>query len=216
MNGAVIRPYQKQDRPAIRKIACDTAFIGEPAERFFADREILADILTKYFTDFEPGSALVAEVDGKVSGYLLGAVDVRQMKKIFTAKILPALIGKIIIRGTLLHGKNLLMGYYYLRSMFKGELSSPDLDRDYPATLHINIDINSRAHGLGADLISKYLSYLKGRNITGVHFGTISEKAAAFFTKQGFQLLFKNTRSYHRNLVAQDVNFYIYGKKLAA
>ena len=35
-------------------------------------------MFTSYYTDAEPQSALVAELDGEVAGYLLGCVDSRR------------------------------------------------------------------------------------------------------------------------------------------
>ncbi len=97
----VIRPYQGKDREAIRKIAFDTAFMGEPAEVFFTDQEVLADILTDYFTDHEPESLFVAESGGAIVGYLLGAKDSARVSRIFIkiirrpcTSILPPGIGR--------------------------------------------------------------------------------------------------------------------------
>ena len=99
-------------------------------------------------------------------------------------------------------------------SFFKGELKSPDCSRQYPAALHLNIKDGYRAGGTGRKLIEKYLDYLQENKVRGVHFGTISDKAAGFFTKLGFEVLFRNTRSYHLDILGQVVNYYIFGKKL--
>ncbi|HEV2391987.1 MAG TPA: hypothetical protein VG146_06445 [Verrucomicrobiae bacterium] len=71
---ARIRPYLDSDRPAIRRLCCDTGFLGNPVDGLFQDRELFADLFTKPYLEYEPEWALVAEVDGRVIGYLLGAV----------------------------------------------------------------------------------------------------------------------------------------------
>jgi len=71
----IVRKYKKEDRKSVRKIACDSAFMGEPCEIFFKGRDFLADVLTLYFTDYEQESCFVAEVDNIVAGYLIGARD---------------------------------------------------------------------------------------------------------------------------------------------
>ena len=71
----VIRKFNSKDRNGIRGISCDTAFLGKPRTDFFDDDEILADALTLYFTDYEPGSCFVAVYGEKVVGYLVGAKD---------------------------------------------------------------------------------------------------------------------------------------------
>lgn len=57
----IIRPYAAGDREAVRRICCDTADAGHPVESFFSDRELIADLLMNYYTDYEPESVWVAE-----------------------------------------------------------------------------------------------------------------------------------------------------------
>ena len=65
----LIRKYKKEDKKSVRRIACDTAFMGEPCEKFFNGRDFLADILILYFTDYEPESCFVAELNDKVNSF---------------------------------------------------------------------------------------------------------------------------------------------------
>ena len=68
-----IRKYQPSDRAIVRKLCCDTGFLGNPIDPVFEDRNLFADFLTGYYTDWEPESAFVLEVNGEVKGYLLGS-----------------------------------------------------------------------------------------------------------------------------------------------
>jgi hypothetical protein len=68
-----IRPYEARDRDAVRRICCETGFLGRPVDPLFEDREIFADYLTRYYTDAEPESAFVLEKGGEVRGYLIGS-----------------------------------------------------------------------------------------------------------------------------------------------
>ncbi|HTL56161.1 MAG TPA: hypothetical protein VL361_10815 [Candidatus Limnocylindrales bacterium] len=72
-----IRPYRPEDRIAIRRLCCETGFLGDPVDIFFQDRELFADLFTNAYLDHSPDWALVAEVDQRVIGYLLGAVSDR-------------------------------------------------------------------------------------------------------------------------------------------
>src|ERR671937_239612 len=65
--------YQTSDRAAVRKLCCATGFLGDPIDPVFQDRELFADFLTTYYTDHEPESSFVLEVDGEIRGYLLGS-----------------------------------------------------------------------------------------------------------------------------------------------
>jgi hypothetical protein len=68
-----IRPYEPRDREAIRRLCCETGFLGKPIDPVFEDRELFADYLTHYYTEVEPESSFVIEQDGVVKGYLLGS-----------------------------------------------------------------------------------------------------------------------------------------------
>ncbi len=76
MNGEkqiTIRKYANRDRESVRRLCCETGFLGQPVDPVFADRELFANFLTGYYTDWEPESAFVLELDGEVKGYLLGS-----------------------------------------------------------------------------------------------------------------------------------------------
>ncbi len=69
----LIRGYRRSDREAVRKLCCETGFLGEPIDPVYQDRELFADFLTTYYTDHEPESSFLLEVDGEIRGYLLGS-----------------------------------------------------------------------------------------------------------------------------------------------
>ncbi|HYR57395.1 MAG TPA: hypothetical protein VEO95_02150, partial [Chthoniobacteraceae bacterium] len=68
-----IRRYRPGDRARIRALCCETGFLGNPIDPVFEDRELFADYLTAYYTDWEPESAFVLLVNGDIRGYLLGS-----------------------------------------------------------------------------------------------------------------------------------------------
>ena len=210
----VVRPFRFLDREAIRQISCDTALRGEPGTAFFADREILADALTRYFTDFEPESCFVAEEEGQIAGYIMGATNSRRMEKIFPWKIIVPLLGKALYRGTFLHLKNLQFLGSCLAGILRGEMRQPRFDQQFPSILHINLRKDFRGHGLGGKLISAFLAYLRDRKSPGVHLSTMSPQAGRFFEANGFQKLFVGKRSYFRPIIGSDVPILIYGKYL--
>jgi ribosomal protein S18 acetylase RimI-like enzyme len=208
----LIRQYESKDRGALRKISCDTAFLGNPVEILFDDREIVADTLTLYFTDYEPESCFVAQEKDKVIGYIIGTINVRKMNVIFTKEIFPGLFMKAM-RGGVFFKKNSF--WFFLRvvmSFLKGEFINPDFSRKYPAILHINIDEDYRGRKIGRQMVERYLGYLKEKGVQGVHVGTFL--ASNFFIKLGFKTLFKGKRSYLRYYLNKEVPYYILGKTL--
>jgi len=215
MEDIVIRKYKKEDRQAVRDIAWETAFMGKPAGIFFSDREIFADFLTLYFTDYEPESCFVAESRGDVIGYLIGAEDEARLKKIFIFKIMPILFIKTITRGVLLKRKDARYLKNCFNSFLKGEFRDPDFSKEYPAVLHINIMESFRKSGIGSKLISSFLGYIAVKKIKGVHLSTMSERAGDFFKTNGFNPIYSALRSYFKHILNKDIAVYIYGKKLA-
>jgi len=68
-----IRSYRPTDRDAVRRLCCQTGFLGEPIDPVYEDRQLFADFLTAYYTDWEPESSFVLEISGEIRGYLLGS-----------------------------------------------------------------------------------------------------------------------------------------------
>lgn len=85
--------YQIEYRKAIREISLEHSIFRECWHTIFDD-EILADLLTVYFTDYEPASCFVAEEKECVIGYVLGTKDVRKMHRVFRRKIVSDLVKK--------------------------------------------------------------------------------------------------------------------------
>jgi GNAT superfamily N-acetyltransferase len=214
MEEVIIRQFKAEDRQSVRQISWETAFIGEPASAFFSGKEILADFLTLYFTDYEPDSCFVAEFRGRVVGYLIGSTDSLALASTFKNKILVGLMAKFVFSGAFFQSKNLKAILSFCRSFLKGEFVMEEIRNDYPATLHINLKKDFRGQGTGARLIAAFLQYLKSKQIKGLHLATMSKEGGAFFCKQGFRLLFQSRRSYFRYITGKDITVYIYVKKL--
>src|SRR4051794_18750009 len=68
-----IRSYRPTDRGTVRRLCCQTGFLGDPIDPVYQDHELFADFLTSYYTDKEPESSFVLEKDGEIRGYLLGS-----------------------------------------------------------------------------------------------------------------------------------------------
>lgn len=216
MHNIIIRPYSKEDRASVRNLAYDTALLGDSADAFFDDRQIAEDFLTIFFIDYEPQSCFVAEAGGKIIGYLLGSKNISGLHREFGAKVIFSLLRKAITHGIIFKKKSQAFLMSCMRSYLKGEFNLPDFSREYPATLHINIKEEFRSQGIGKRLIAGYLELLAGQNIPGVHFATLSDRAAHFYDTLGFVLLDKRKKSYLRHVLHKDITCYVFGKKLTA
>ncbi len=209
-----IRKFQVQDRGSVRDIAWETAFIGAPASAFFSGKEILADFLTLYFTDYEPESCFVAESFTGVVGYLIGSADCLAMAQTFKKKILLRLITKFIFSKAVFRPENLRTIFSFCLSFLKGEFRMEETGFDYPATMHINLRRDFRGRGIGASLIAAFEKHLKDKGVKGVHLATMSSAAGKFFLQQGFSLLSEFRRSYFRHICGQDIIVRVLVKKL--
>jgi GNAT superfamily N-acetyltransferase len=209
-----IRKFESKDRGQLRSISHDTAFMGQPASVFFEGREVFCDALNLYFTDYEPESCFVAEVDSVVIGYLIGAKSKITAEKVFNDKIILPLFWKALRSGVFLKKKNIVFIFNFLKALIKDGLVTPDFTKEYPATFHINIKKEFRGKNIGTDLVNVYLNYLKKEMVTGVHLATLSQAGADFFSKQSFRLLYEGSRSYFNYILHKDVPLFIFGKKL--
>jgi len=210
----IIRKFQTKDRTALRQIVYDTALIGESAGLFFEGREVITDALSLYFTDHEPGSCWVAEINQQIVGYLIGAKNKISAEAIFNRQIVWPLFFQALKNGIFLKIKNIIFIFSCLKDLLINGFKTPDFNRNYPATLHLNIKDGFRRQDIGSQLICVYLDYLKIEGVPGVHLATMSERAAHFFLSQGFQQLYKGKRSYFRQILHRDVPLFIFGKKL--
>lgn len=210
----VVRAFLPADRAAVRSIALTTAMAGRPSSVFFDGDELLADALTAYFTDHESESCFVAEFNGEVAGYIIGARDTALMDSWFTRRMLFPLLWKVLVQGLLLRGKNIIFLFQVMKAAFSGRLWTPNFSREYPATLHINLLAHARGLAAGGRLMEAYLDYLKKNHVPGVRLATMSEVAGRFFERQGFEVLYRSSRPYFRHALGRDVPLLIYGRRL--
>ena len=181
-----VRPYQPQDRTAVRSICHETGYMGESAAWCWRDRESFADLFSGYYTDLEPESAFVAEAGSRVVGYLLGCVDSRR------ATAPTAILRRHLLRrGIVLRPGT--AGFFW-RSVLdlcrdpgvpQGELRDPR----WPAHLHIDLLPEARGRGVGGALMRRWLELLTRQSSPGCHLGTFHENThgIAFFERMGFR-----------------------------
>ena len=75
----------------MRHVSFQTGYMGEPVDWLWRDPESFADLLTTYYTDREPESLLVAELEAEVVGYLMG-----QVMKATGGQANPALASRLL------------------------------------------------------------------------------------------------------------------------
>ena len=184
----VTRRFQPDDAEPIRSICHRTGFMGEPVEWMWKDRQSFTAFFCDWWLQNEPESVLVAELDGVVSGYLLGCEDSRRVThetRTFFRQL--ALRGCGVRPGTAavmwrMLGDGLVDG-------IRGRLPERVWDQRWPAHLHINLLPTLRRQGAGRRLVSEWLGRLRDHEVPGCHLQTTAEntRAVAFFEAMGFE-----------------------------
>ena len=183
----VIRSYRASDREPVRKLCCDTGFLGERIDPVYEDRQLFADFLTTYYTDWEPESSFVIESDGGIRGYLLGCrrpflnqlysfwQNVSLFVKALSRYFRYSKKSRRFIRWTLVHGWR----------------EVPAAPRRTPH-FHINLLPDARKMSTTRALMSAYLSYLYrsgDKRVYGQIVTFESRRGEKMFERYGFKVL---------------------------
>jgi len=167
---ATVRSYRVGDREEVREICRRTAFRNLGYQAVFEDGELFADYWTRYYTDFEPESAWVAEQDGRVMGYLLGCLDTRRQIRITAWRIVPPLLVRLLWRWAT--GRyRVPVTHRFLRWLWrKSWREAPPLPlRAFPAHYHCNILVDGYRQNLYTRLALLFLDHAARRGVRGVH-----------------------------------------------
>jgi hypothetical protein len=182
-----IRPYTASDREAVRRLCCETGYLGEPIDPVYEDRELFADFLTTYYTDHEPESSFVLEVDGELRGYLLGCRRPlwNQLYSFYQNICLSA-------RAVLRYPRYNEPSRKFIRWLvLNGWREVPAKPRRTPH-FHINLLPDARKVSTTRALFSAYFSYLYRcgeKRVYGQIVTFESRRGEALFERYGFRVL---------------------------
>jgi hypothetical protein len=182
-----IRSYRRSDRDAVRRLCCQTGFLGEPIDPVYEDRQLFADFLTTYYTDHEPESCFVLENDGDIRGYLLGCrKPLRNQLYSFWQNV--SLFIKALSRYFRYHARS----RRFIRwTLMYGWREVPAAPRRVPH-FHINLLPDARKMSTTRALMSAYLSYLYRcgeKRVYGQIVTFESRRGEKMFERYGFKVL---------------------------
>ncbi len=213
--GAIVRKYRPEDRALVRKICYEAGLMGDSIDPYFGCLELFADYWMNYYTDQEPESAFVAELDGRVIGYLVGCKDTAKQQQAHENTIMPQIRRRLFTFGYSVGWRLLGFSARYLRSMLRKEFVDEPIG-NYPAHLHMNLIEGCRSGGVGSRLLSVYLDYLRGNNVTGLHLGTTTHNklAVPFYKKWGFRLVARHPLTMYSGIIPEKIDVLFFVKKV--
>jgi len=183
-----IRSYQAGDREAVRRLCCQTGFLGEPIDPVYEDRELFADFLTTYYTDHEPESSFVIEEKGgELVGYLLGSRRpfLNQAYSFYQNVCL-------FLRALLRYPRYNTRSRLFIRwLLMNGWREVPAAPRRTPH-FHINLLPDARKVSTTRALLSAYFTYLYrsgDKRVYGQIVTFESRRGEKMFERYGFKVL---------------------------
>ncbi len=198
-----IRKYQPSDRARVRELCCLTGFLGNPVDPIFEDRELFADYLTAYYTDWEPESAFVLLVEGDIRGYLLGSRhSYRQQCYNFYSNI------ALFLRGMFRYPSYNAASKKFVHWIFMQAWKEVPAAPRRTAHFHINLLADARQVATTRALMDAYLKYLHDHGEKAV-FGQMvvfeDRRGTKMFERYGFRVLNKMEVTKYRDLHPEPV-----------
>lgn len=193
---AVIRPYRPSDRDVVRRLCCETGYLGQPIDPVFEDRELFADYLTSFYTDREPESIFVLEQDGEVKGYLMGSRRplLQQFHNFF---LNLSLFARGIFRYPRYNKASKAFVRWILLNAWREVPAAP---RRIPH-FHFNMLPEAMGFGTTRELLVQFFHHLRAHGETHV-FGQVvtfeDRRGAKVFERFGFQVVEKKEITKYR------------------
>ena len=215
VDGTRIRAYERRDRAAVRRLCCETALRGEPGDSLFSDREVMADLLTRYYTDAEPQACWVAECDGRVVGYLTGCLHQRRYQWLQHIWIVPRASLRAVVGGALCRRETWRLLQALVRAWRLGGGGTIWIPDDYAAHLHVNLERAVRGQGVGERLVGQFLQQAAAARIRGVY-ATIrgdNPPARRLFERLGFVPIARSSVVFPAGETLERHETIVYGKR---
>lgn len=198
-----IRKLVPADRSRVRELCCETGFLGKPIDPVFEDRELFADYLSAYYTDWEPESAFVLLVNGDIRGYLLGSRHPMR-QQIYNLYNNVALFLRGIFRYPCYNAASKKFVHWILRQAWREVPASPRRT----AHFHINLLADARSVAHTRALMDSYLRYLHENGEKRV-FGQMvvfeDRRGTKMFERYGFKVLNKMEITKYRDVHPEPV-----------
>ncbi len=176
------------DWDAIRTLCCLTGEAGDPVDA--ARWPLFAELWIGPYQRLAPTWTYVAELGGRVAGYLTGCPDTRAFERARRSRVTVPLLLRLALGR---YPWNADARRFVRRALGLGrpaearlaEVQGPALLDRFPAHLHMNVEAASRSRGIGAALLARFLGDLAGAGVGGVHL-FCGPGPRSFYRRAGF------------------------------
>ena len=193
-----IRNFQPADRARVRELCCETGFLGKPIDPVFEDRELFADYLTAYYTDWEAESAFVLLVNGEIRGYLMGSRrPFRQQCYAFYQNI------SLFLRGVFRYPRYSAASKKFVQWILRTAWREVPAAPRRTAHFHINLLADARQVATTRALMDSYLRYLHAcgeKRVYGQMVVFEDRRGTKMFERYGFKVLNKSAITKYRDV----------------
>jgi ribosomal protein S18 acetylase RimI-like enzyme len=185
---AEIRPYRAEDLEALYDICLKTGDSGRDASHLHRDPRVVGDLYAAPYCVLSPQTALVAQDQAGVGGYIVGALDTPAFEDRLEAEWWPALRSQYAAPD---RSRRDTWGYDEHRAwlIHHPERTPRYLTERWPSHLHINFLPRMQGVGLGQAMIDRWLALMRAQGSRGVHLGVSAQNARAlrFYRLYGFE-----------------------------
>ncbi len=159
----------------------------------------MTKLFLKFFSESPLGVILTAEHEGRIVGYVAGAVDKQSfMKELALKKCLSVLW--LLLPPLVTNPKLATMFLEKVRSLLRSEKkreqlwSIPDLPK--ASLMSIAVSEEYRGRGVGHALNVRFLEALSHKGVTRVRLGVLSDNTAAIrsYSKVGWEIAYQDER----------------------
>lgn len=188
VGGVRIRSYAQTDRTAVRRLCCETGFLGNPVDPLFQDRELFADLFTKPYLDYEPEWTIVAESQGRVTGYLLGSVRPDFDRILLWSGF--ATVTKMLLRLAAGRYSRHRRSRRFIRWLLTAGYWEQPKHPPGAAHLHLNLERAFRGRGVGRQLWEEFEERLRQADVKqcyGAFFSHGQHRPQAVYARYGFR-----------------------------
>ena len=181
-----IRPYRVGDEDALMRVCLETGAAGADATDVFRlEPRLLSEIYLLPYLALEPELAtVVADPGGAPVGYVLGALDTAAFEAAAEERWWPTLRERFPLGSVPVDAPEAAL----VRRIHEPGATPPNLLRDHPSHLHVDLLPVAQGRGFGRRLLQRLFDHLAAAGSTGVHLGvsTANVRAIGFYRAMGF------------------------------